>query len=170
MLRERRAEAAIALAKSQRWQDVAVRLFLEHEVAVDEPIGLERNSFVGIGFSLPLPLRTPEARLTDQPRGELAAAQASTAALAAQIRNEIATSNEIVAERRRIWVEASGETLELARRHVREMWEAWERSKVTLNRLQQAQDRALNLETAAVDSLRAFHQARAHLWHVSGLD
>tara|TARA_R110002096_G_scaffold67332_8_gene163355 strand:- start:12383 stop:13444 length:1062 start_codon:yes stop_codon:yes gene_type:complete len=169
MLKEGRAEAAIALAKSQRWQDVAVKLFMEREAGVDEPDGLERNTFLGIGLSFQLPLRTPVDRLTAEPRGELAMAKATTAALAAQIRNEIATANQIAAERHRIWQQASGETLQLARRHVSEVNEAWQIGKVDFFRLRQAQERALNLEKIAVESLRDFHQARAELQFAAAL-
>lgn len=169
VLIESRAEAAIALAKSQRWQDVAVRLFMEKEAAVDEPIGLERNTFLGVGFSFQLPLRTPVERMTAESRGQLTAAKANTSALATRIRNEIATANQTAAERERIWRQTNGETLKLARRHVREVNEAWKLGKVDFFRVRQAQERALNLEKIALESLREFHLARAELQHVAAL-
>ena len=60
-LEENRAKAEIELAKSQRWQDVALRLFLEREASVDDPTGLERNTFLGVSFSIPIPFRTPKS-------------------------------------------------------------------------------------------------------------
>tara|TARA_R110002096_G_scaffold4501_21_gene21185 strand:+ start:1537 stop:2793 length:1257 start_codon:yes stop_codon:yes gene_type:complete len=170
LMQQSRAEAAIELARSRRWQDVAVRLFLERETAEDAPEGLERNTFAGVGFSLPLPLRTPEARLTDAPRQELAAAQASTEATSAEIRNEIATTNEELERRRLTWTQASGQTLELARRNIREVREAWRLGKENFLRLQRAQERSLALEENAIEALRDYHLALAKLHKAAALE
>lgn len=169
-LQQRRAEASVELARSRRWQDIAVRLFLERETAEDAPEGLERNTFAGVGFSVPLPLRSPESRLTDVPRQQLAGAKASTEARSAVIRNEITTANEDIARRRIVWEQASGETLELARRNVREVREAWQLGKETFVRLQRAQERALGLEENAIEALHEYHQAKARLQKAAGLD
>ncbi len=170
LLEQRRAEASVQLARSRRWQDIAVRLFLERETAQDAPEGLERNTFAGVGFSVPLPLRSPEARLTDAPRQQLAGAKASAEARSAVIRNEIATANEDVARRRLVWEQASGETLLLARRNVREVREAWQLGKESFVRLQRAQERALNLEENAIEALREYHLARARLRKAAAQD
>tara|TARA_R110002096_G_scaffold428258_2_gene639702 strand:- start:8165 stop:9511 length:1347 start_codon:yes stop_codon:yes gene_type:complete len=170
LLQQRRAEASIALARSRRWQDVAVRLFLERDAAVDEPEGLERNTFVGVGFSLPLPLRTPEARLTDAPRQELAAAEASTDALAAMIRNDITTANEELAQRRQAWAQVTAETLPLARQNVREVRESYRLGKEGFVRLQRAQERALDIEESAIEALHQYHLALARLRKAAAAD
>ncbi len=169
LLRENRAEAALELAKSRRWQDVAVRLFVERENAVDEPDGLERNTFAGIGFSLPLPLRTSKARVSDVPSLEVSAARLSTAALVAAIRNEVAAANEEVARLRVVWQRANAEILHLARQNVREVEEAWEHGKITFARVQRAHERSLMLEESAIGALRDYHLARERLHHAAGL-
>jgi len=170
ILQERRAEAAIALAKSQQWQDIAVRFFMEREIAEDAPEGIERNTFLGVGLSMPLPLRTPKARLTEAPTHKLEAAQASTLALSVAVENEIAAANAEVASRRRIWQEAGGETLELARSHVDQVKEAWATGKASYTRLQRSQERALSIEENAIEALLEYHRACARLRKAAAQD
>lgn len=170
LLREQRAQANIALASSRRWEDVAVKLFMERESAVDAPEGLERNTFVGLGFSIPLPLWTPKDRLTEAPKQQLAAAQASSDALAASIANEIASANDEVRNRRLVWEQTAGENLDLARQNIREVREAWQDGRASILRLQRAQERALALEESAVESLFQYHRALARLRKAAALD
>lgn len=168
ILQERRAEAAIALAATRRWQDVAVRFLLEREASEDAPEGLERNTFLGAGISIPIPLRTPAARMTDAPTRELVAAQASSEALRMAIRNEVATARDALARRREIWLQASGQSLTLARRNVEEVRQAWQTGKESFTRLQLAQERQLAIEEEAIESLQAYHLAKARLDRATG--
>lgn len=170
VLEERRAEAAVALAKSRRWEDIAVKLFMERETAVDEPEGTERNTFLGLSLSVPLPIRTPKARLTDAPKEELATAQASTTAVAAAIHNEIATANEEVVSRRRIYEQASGEILTLARENVDQVKQAWLNGNASILRLQRAQERALSLEEDSIEALHQYHLACARVRKAAAQD
>ena len=52
------AQEQTNLAKASRWADIAVEVFFEEEKSVDEPEGLGRDRFFGIGVSIPLPLRS----------------------------------------------------------------------------------------------------------------
>ena len=36
-------DAQLKLAMAQRWDDIAVKVFVRHENSVDEPVGLDRN-------------------------------------------------------------------------------------------------------------------------------
>lgn len=168
ILQERRAEAAVALAATRRWQDVALRFLLEGEASEDAPEGLERNTFVGAGLSIPIPLRTPQVRMTEAPTRELAAAQASSEALRRSILNEVATAKNALARRREVWLQASGPSLALARRNVEEVRQAWQSGKADFTRLQLAQERTLELEEEAIESLEAYHLAKARLDRAAG--
>ncbi len=170
LLREERAQANIELARSRRWQDVAVKLFLERETAQDAPTGLERNTFVGLSLSLPLPLWTPKDRLTDAPERELEAAQASSNALAVRIAHEIASALDEVEKHRLVWEQAAGENLELADKNVREVREAWQDGRASILRLQRAQERALTLRESAIESLLHYNRALTRLRRATAQD
>ena len=62
------ARSQSALAKANRWADIAVEVFFEEERSVDDPSGLGRDRFFGVGVSIPLPLH-------DQNRGEIEASR-----------------------------------------------------------------------------------------------
>ena len=44
------------LALAGRWGDIVVEMFFEEEYGIDEPVGFERERFLGIEVSIPLPL------------------------------------------------------------------------------------------------------------------
>jgi cobalt-zinc-cadmium efflux system outer membrane protein len=50
------AQKQTVLAEAERWADIAIEIFFEEERAVDEPTGLGRDRFFGIGVSIPLPI------------------------------------------------------------------------------------------------------------------
>jgi len=167
-LKEQRARASLDLAVAQRWQDVAVRLFLERETAEDEPVGLDRNAFVGVGVSIPLPIRTSRARVSAAPKLEVEAAQATTEAEAARIRQEIATAQIEAQAKRDMALQSTGEILTAARQHVADVTKAWETGQVDLVRLQRAQEQALRLEEAAIDARREYQLAKVRLIQAAG--
>lgn len=46
----------VDFAQAGRWGDLSISVFYENSQAIDEPVGLEDEQFLGIGFSFPLPL------------------------------------------------------------------------------------------------------------------
>lgn len=62
------AQGETAMAQAERWADIAVELFFAEERAVDEPAGLERERFLGVSVSIPLPLH-------DKKRGKIEASR-----------------------------------------------------------------------------------------------
>jgi len=168
VLKESRARAVVALAASQRWQDVAVKLFLEKEAAEDAPDGLERNTFAGIGVSVPLPLRTSKRRMTEAHLRELEAARATTEAESIRIRNEVAAAQKELEVRHETAQHAGGEVLQLARRQVEETTQAWKAGQTDFIRLQRAQEQALRLEESAIEALHSYQLARIRLQQAAG--
>lgn len=86
-----RAQAEIRLARAEAWGDWDVGLDFETDNAVDEPVGLQRDSFFGVKVAIPLPVwnrnqgRVQEQQAaSDQSKGEVEA-------LRLTIRTEIAT-------------------------------------------------------------------------------
>jgi cobalt-zinc-cadmium efflux system outer membrane protein len=155
------AQAELALENSRRWEDVAVKLFMEREHAVDEPSGLERNTFFGIGFSIPLPLRDQNEAGIEMAEVEIDAAAATIEASAFAIQSEIEAA---LAARSAAWTlaaEASGEIVKLAEKNLGDFREAHVNGQASLLQVQRAQEQLLEIQTASTDLERDYHLADA---------
>lgn len=153
------AQAELMLAHSSRFEDVAVKLFLEREHAVDAPDGLERNTFAGIGFSIPLPIRNKNEEGIELAKIDLAAAQETIEASEFAIRSDV---NLALKARRAAWTlatEASGEILELAETNLAEFQTAYKNGQASLVQVQRAQEQLLEIRTASADLEHDYHLA-----------
>ena len=162
------AEASIALEKSRRWEDIAVRVFGERERAVDEPTGLERNTFLGVGISIPLPLRQRNQEGIERSLINRDAAEKSVEAARFHIRSEY---EEAFQQRLANWAlasEASGEVLSLAEENFSEFQKAYREGQASLIQVQRAQEQQLELETAAVQAIAEYYRADAQFRFVTG--
>lgn len=162
------ANAAIALEEANRWGDISVRLFVEGENAVDEPIGLERNSFAGFGVSIPLPLRNRNQEGIEKAKINRKAAGKGVEAASFTIRSECENAFQ---QRRNSWelaTEASGELLDLAEQNLKEYRKAYQEGQASLIQVQQAQQQVLELQDASVQFTADYHRAAATVRYVSG--
>jgi len=162
------ARAAIALEEAKRWEDIAVKFFVEGEAVVDEPTGLERNTFTGIGVSIPLPFRQRNQDGIAQAKIDAEAASEGVEAAQFHVRAECE-----VAYRRRLdaWElarEARGELLALAEENLAEFRAAYEKGEATLTQVQKAQEQVIELQSAAVTFLTDYHLAEAQVRFVTG--
>lgn len=82
------SRAAIALEESKRWEDIAVKVFVEGESANDDPTGLEKNTFAGVGISIPLPFRQRNQDAIAQARIDAEAAAGGVEAARFTVRAE----------------------------------------------------------------------------------
>lgn len=155
VLRENQAKAELALAESGRWEDIVVRLFAESEVSEDQPNGLERNRFVGIGVSIPLPLRSERVR--DEPLADLGQAEDRSRALALKIENEIAASIRVRDELLEIARATSGETLALAEENLQAISEAYAGGQIELLKYLRAQEQVIRARRSAL-AARVAHE------------
>ena len=167
LLKEDRARAEIALAESGRWEDVVVRLFAEREASVDEPDGLERNRFLGVGVSIPLPLK--KERLTDEPTAGLGQAEDQSRALALKIENEVAAAAEVRDELLKLARETAGEMLALAEENLDAIAAAYANGQIELVKYQRAQEQLLEARLGALNSRAAYHAAEADLREAGAL-
>lgn len=162
------AEAEIILEKSKRWEDVAVRLFAERERSLDEPAGLERNSFLGVGFSIPLPLRQRNQAGIETAEIDREAAEKTVDAVRFRIRSEY---EDAFQQRLASWTlanEASGEVLDLAEENFAEFQKAYQQGQASLLQVQRSQEQQLELETAAIQTIADYYRADATLRLVTG--
>ncbi len=167
VLREDRARAELALAEAGRWEDVAVRLFAEREASVDEPEGLERNRFVGVGVSIPLPLK--KERVTDEPAAKLGQAEDQSRALALKIENEIAGAAKVRDELLALARDTAGETLSLAEKNLDAISKAYANGQIELVKYQRAQEQLLEARRSALNSRAAYQRAEVDLREAAAL-
>lgn len=162
------AEAAVALEKSKRWEDIAVRIFGERERAVDEPTGLERNTFLGVGVSIPLPLRQRNQAGIETSRINKDSAEKSVDAVQFNIRNEYEEAFQRRLASWKLATDASGDVLNLAQENFSEFQKAYREGLASLLQVQRAQEQQLALETAAIQAVAEYYRADAQLRFVTG--
>ncbi|MCB1062706.1 MAG: TolC family protein [Verrucomicrobiae bacterium] len=157
VLKEDQARAELALADSKRWEDVAVRLFTEREASVDAPNGLEKNRFVGVGVSIPLPFK--RERMIEEPTASLNQAEENSQAVSLRIENEIAAKHHARADLLRLARDTVGETLELAESNLKAIAKAYENGQIELFKYQRAQEQWLEAQLSALEARVSWHQA-----------
>ncbi|MDQ8205230.1 TolC family protein [Pelagicoccus sp. SDUM812003] len=157
------AEAQIALARAQNWEDVTATVFWEDERSVDEPAGVGTDRFLGVGVTIPLPLRKKgdlkaleKQALRDRSRQEIVA-------IKLRIENDIEHArHEALAYRDRLRSYQS-EVLELSQRQLESEREAHRRGQISYLELLQSELDALKLEENRVHLLDAYADARLEL-------
>jgi len=162
------ARAAIALEEAKRWEDIAVKVFVEGEDAVDAPNGLERNTFAGIGISIPLPLRQRNQDGIAQAKIDAEAATKGVEAAQFHVRAECEAAYRRRLDSWELASEARGELLSLAEENLAEFRTAYEKGEATLTQVQKAQEQVLDLQASAVAFLTDYHLAEARVRYVTG--
>ncbi len=85
-----RADADRALSRTEVWDDWTVGLAYERERQVfDDPIGIQRDSFLSLGISVPLPLWNRQQGRTAAAEAELRRSRRSREALVLRIEEEV---------------------------------------------------------------------------------
>ncbi len=154
------ARSSAALARAQKWQDLSVGLAAQSEYSEDAPEGLERDEFIGLRFSLPLPFwnnnagRIREAdAATARRAGEVEALGISIRAEADAARQEMILLAKVVA--------TVDETLLPQARQVEEQLRlSFGTGQTPLTEVLRARDRRLLIDRQRLDAQRDFHLAR----------
>jgi outer membrane protein, heavy metal efflux system len=156
----RAAENSVELARAQKWEDVGVGFGVEHERSEDAPEGFERDTFLGLKFSLPLPLWNKNEGRIDEAKAATARAHKEADALAATIRGEAAAARSEMAALAKI-VAKLDELIPTAARLEEQFRTSYGTGQVALPEVLRARVKRLELEQQRVDALRDYHLARA---------
>jgi cobalt-zinc-cadmium efflux system outer membrane protein len=159
---------SLALEKAKQRQDRTYSVFLEQERSMDEPAGMDNNTFLGFGVSIPLPVREK-----NQEGIALAENGLDEAAL-----NEKASRFNILSEYKAAWQlhqdnwetarAASGDILNAARKNYDATRLAYLDGQVSLIQVQRAQEQLLELEQDSLQAIVRFHQSYVQLQKTSG--
>lgn len=153
------AQADLKLQKSKRWEDIGMSFFAINEKSVDEPIGLERNTFLGIGFSIPLPLRKRNQQGIEVATINIEASDREGESRKFLIQNEIASALQMRSAAWKLAREAIGQDVRLANENFKAFETAYKNGQVSLIQVQRAQEQLIELETTALDLQREYHLA-----------
>lgn len=162
------ANQEIDLARTARWQDATVGLFGEVERGEDAPNGLETDGFVGIRFSVPLPIWNDHRGLVTEAAAKATRIEGEADALAIRIRAEIAAAaaqREATSALSRSIEEnllPKARALEDRLTHLRSEGQA------PFTDVLRARERRLQLEASAIDARRDFQLAHARWLAATG--
>ena len=162
------AQAEALLAHANRWEDVALKVFIERENSVDAPDGLEANTFAGIGVSIPLPLRQQNEEAIEQARIDSELAEKSRTAREFHIRSEYQAALQLAIDTHALAADASGDIIELAEKNLADYRDAYGKAQATLLQVQRAQEQVLELHQASLGLVADYQLAEASLRFVSG--
>lgn len=162
------ADASLALENARRWEDVTVKIFAERERATDAPGGLERNTILGVGLSIPLPLRKRNQEGIERAAIDREAAVKELEAARFRIVGEHAEAVEMRGAAWKLAKETTGEVLGLAKKNLEDFRTAQAQGQASLLQVQRAQEQVLQLRTAAVDAMADYHRAEAKMRYVTG--
>ncbi len=162
------ARAAIALEESKRWEDIEVKVFVEGEDAVDDPTGRDRNTFAGVGISIPLPFRQKNQEGIARAQIDAEAAAEGVEAAQFTVRAECEEAWQRRLDSWQLAHEARGELLDLAEENLTGFRAAYEKGEATLTQVQKAQEQVLQLRAAAAGFLADYHLADARVRFVTG--
>lgn len=157
--------AAIALnerylARAQRWSDITVEVFYEQGFNIDEPIGFERERFLGLAVSIPLPLH-------DRNRGAIQSSRIRERQIAAEMEGTVFALRSAAESLRRRYSEIQehirsyeAELIELAEVNVRELEAAYVQGEVELTAVFRAREQLLELRIELLE----LQAERTRLW------
>jgi outer membrane protein, heavy metal efflux system len=162
------ARQAVAVARTHRWEDATVGLYGEIDRNEDSPNGVETEGFVGIRFSVPLPLWNDHRNLVSEAAAKAARIEREADALAIRIRAEIAAAEQqkkataVLAHaiRNRLLPQARSLEERFAKLHAQ--------GQTPFSDVLRARERRLQLEVSELDARRDFHLAHARWMAATG--
>jgi cobalt-zinc-cadmium efflux system outer membrane protein len=157
------AEAEIALAKSETWEDVTARLFLENERSMDEPNGLGTDRFIGVGLWIPLPLRKKGELQAREQRIARHQSHMKAAAIKLRVQHEIEHARHEMDDLRKSIHRYRKEVVELAEQQLEETQTAHKKGQISFVALMEVQRQLLEVEHSHLDTLESFAQVRQKL-------
>ncbi|MGI9242468.1 MAG: TolC family protein [Verrucomicrobiales bacterium] len=161
-------DAQLKLAMAQRWDDIAVKVFLEHDSSVDEPEGIDRNTFAGVGISIPLPLRNKNQQAIEEAEIDIERARRARDAMIFSIHSELRRVLAARSAAYRLASSARGESLPLAKKNLEEFEIAQQNGQASLLQVQQAQSQLLQLENAALELQKNYDLLDAEVRFLAG--
>lgn len=143
-VRHQRARVGEKLAQSESVEDWEIEAGYDAERSIDEPVGAERERFVGLGVKIPLPIRKKGQGMIAEARAEAMKAELELAAVEVKSRAEVASRIEALCRSEKTMATLEDRVLPQLRTRERQTREAYEQGLANFNQvvlLQQQQSR-----------------------------
>ena len=160
--------AQLDLAMAERWDDLSVRVFAENEYAVDAPGGRERNTFLGLGISIPLPLRNKNEQAIEEAKIDIEKAGRERSAMAFAIHSELRRAINARKAAYDLADSVRTESLPLAKKNFEQFRNAQRDGQASLLQVQQAQAQLLTIETTALELIESYGLLDAEVRFMAG--
>jgi cobalt-zinc-cadmium efflux system outer membrane protein len=157
---EEAADAATDLAQAKKWDDISAGLFLEGEAHEDGVNGLEKRPFLGLRFSLPLPLWNKNEGEIAEKAAAAQRARLETKALSYQITNEAAAARAEMQSIAKLHAEMTEKLLPLVKQQAEKLEAAYQTGQTDLITVLRIREQRLQIETTLINARRDWHLAR----------
>lgn len=157
------AEAEIALAQSENWEDITAQVFWQNERSVDEPFGLGTDRLVGLKLSLPLPLRKKGDLRANEQRIAQDQARRKAASIKLRVLHEVEHAHHEVEDLQASLASFKDNVITLANTQFEEMRSAYREGQVSFLEFLRTQSQLRDLENDYLDTLESFARARLKL-------
>ncbi len=158
----------VSLARSSRWDDAAVGLFVEGERFRDEPEGIAPEALAGIRVSIPLPFWQDGSGRVAEKQAALERREGQLAALRRAVLNEVSAAYRVMVSRHRAAMVAINDVLPSARSQVTAAESVYARGELDLPTLIRSRERLAALEMTALETRKNFHLAHAEWLAATG--
>ncbi len=157
-----------ALAKANKWADVGVGLTAEHTRTEDAPDGLQRDTMVGLKFSLPLPIWNANEGRIREATASAKRAEKEADALALQIRGEVAGARDEMAALAKVISSIADDLIPQSQRIEEQRRTSYGIGQTAFIEVVRARGGRFELEVQLVTALRDYHLARTRYLAATG--
>ncbi len=154
------ARRELDLQKASQWDDVSAGLAYERDHAYDAGAGLQRDQFLGIKLTVPLPLRSAARGRVQEAVATILRRELEAAALAASIQADAATARAEMTAATTQYARISSTLLPQARQIEEKFFAAYQSGQAPLTNSLRSREQRLSLEAAQLAAQRNYHLAR----------
>ncbi len=162
------ARESAALTMANKWADIGVGLTAEHARTEDAPQGFERDTMVGLKFSLPLPLWNANEGRIREANATAARAGKELDALAVQIRGEVAGARGEMAGLAKVVASIADDLIPQAVKIEEQRRNSYGIGQSAFTEVVRARGGRFELEVQLVTALRDYHLARTRYLAATG--
>ena len=154
------ARRELDLQKASQWDDVSAGLAYERDHAYDAGAGMQRDQFLGIKLTVPLPLRSAARGRVQEAVATIRRRELEAAALAASIQADAATARAEMTAATTQYARISSTLLPQARQLEEKFFAAYQSGQAPLTNSLRSREQRLSLEAAQLAAQRNYHLAR----------
>jgi cobalt-zinc-cadmium efflux system outer membrane protein len=154
------ARRELDLQKASQWDDVSAGLAYERDHAYDAGAGMQRDQFLGIKLTVPLPLRSAARGRVQEAVATIRRRELEAAALAASIQADAATARAEMTAATTQYARISSTLLPQARQIEEKFFAAYQSGQAPLTNSLRSREQRLSLEAAQLAAQRNYHLAR----------